>query len=223
MIAGLIRRLTGRDYVIASGDIGYLLSKGAIPFLRGALWSMGRLRAPRSLLLGPHIQFIQPARLFNGQGVSIGGFSYIDCSADGGIVLGSGVTIRERAWIQGRSGLNARAARLKVGDRSYIGPNAVIGLGGPVTIGEGVQIGAGLTITAEAHEGDADGSFVTGHVSRTGVTIGDNCWLGNNVSLLDGVELGEGCIIGAGAVVTRSVQSYSVAAGVPARIIRKIR
>lgn len=222
MIAGLIRRLTGRSYAIGPGDIGYLLSKGGVPFLRGALWSLWRLRPPRGLLLGPHVQFVQPSRLHNGRGAAIGGFGYIDCSADGGIVLGPRVTIRERAWIQGRSGLNTRASRLLIGARSYIGPNAVIGLGGPVTIGEDVQIGAGLTITAEAHESDAHGSFVTGHVSRVGVTIGNRCWLGNNVSLLDGVELGEACVIGAGAVVTKSIPPHSVAVGVPARVIRRL-
>ena len=58
-------------------------------------------------------------------------------------------------------------------------------------------VSAGLTITAESHEAGADGSFVSGAVSRKGVTIGHRCWLGNNVSILDGVTIGEGAVIGA--------------------------
>ncbi len=222
MIAQLIAKLTGRTYAIDASDLGYLLAKGGIPFVRGVVWSLVRLRRPSGLLLGPGLQFVQSSRLTLGRGVAIGGYGYVDCAAAEGLVLGDRVTLRERVWIQSRSGLNTRAVGLRIGQRSYIGPNAVIGLGGPVTIGEDVQIGAGLTITAEAHEAGPDGSFVSGAVSREGVTIGDRCWLGNNVSILDGVTIGEGAVIGAGAVVTRSIPAFSVALGAPARVTRSI-
>ncbi len=222
MIAGLIAKLTGRTYAVDASDLGYLLAKGGIPFVRGMAWSLLRLRKPSGLLLGPRIQFVQSSRLKLGRGVAIGGYGYVDCAATDGLVLGDRVTLRERVWIQSRSGLNTRAVGLRIGRRSYIGPNAVIGLGGPVSIGEDVQIGAGLTITAESHEAGPDGSFVSGAVSRHGVTIGNRCWLGNNVSILDGVIIGEGAVIGAGAVVTRSIPAYSVALGAPARVTRSI-
>ena len=222
MISALITKLTGRTYTIDVSDLGYLLAKGGIPFIRGIAWSLIRLRKPSGLLLGPGVQFVQSTRLRLGRGVAIGGFGYIDCAAADGLVLGNRVTLRERVWIQSRSGLNFRAVGLRIGQRSYIGPNAVIGLGGPVLIGEDVQIGAGLSITAESHEAGPDGSFVSGAVSRRGVTIGDRCWLGNNVSILDGVTIGEGAVIGAGAVVTRSIPAYAVALGAPARVTRSI-
>lgn len=222
MIAALIAKFTGRTYVIESGDLGYLVAKGGIPFLRGLAWSLIRLRRPSALMLGPGIQFVQSSRLRLGRGVAIGGYGYVDCAATLGLVLDERVTLRERIWIQSRSGLNPRAVGLHVGARSYIGPNAVIGLGGPVAIGTDVQIGAGLTITAESHEAGPDGSFVSGAISRRGVTIGDRCWLGNNVSILDGVEIGEGSVIGAGSVVTRSIPPYSVAVGAPATVRRSI-
>jgi len=218
----LIRLATGRDYPLEPGDLSYLLTKGGAPFLRGLMWSILRFRRPSGLLLGDGIQFVQARRLTLGRGVAIGAYGYIDCAAEAGLNLADRVTLRERVWIQSRSGLNARAAGLWIGARTYIGPNAVIGLGGPVMIGEGVQIGAGLTITAEAHEADADGSFVSGTVSRLGVTIGNRCWLGNNVSILDGVTIGEGAVIGAGSIVTRSIPPFSVALGTPARVRRTI-
>jgi acetyltransferase-like isoleucine patch superfamily enzyme len=222
MIASLIAKVTGRTYAIEVSDIGYLLAKGGVPFARGLFWSLVRLRRPSGLLLGRGVQFVQSGRLKLGRGVAIGSYGYVDCAAAEGLVLGDRVTLRERVWIQSRSGLNGRAVGLCIGRRSYVGPNAVIGLGGPVSIGEDVQIGANLSITAEAHEVGHDGSFVSGAVSRKGITIGNSCWLGNNVSILDGVSIGEGTVIGAGSVVTRSVPPYCVALGAPAKVTRSL-
>lgn len=222
MIAGLVKAVTGRDYAVRWADLGYMMSKGGWPMVRGALWSAIRLRRWNGLMLGPNIQWVMSGRISTGRGVLIGGMSYIDGSARQGIVLADRVTIREHAWIQGRSGLNDPADGLWIGARSYLGPGAVIGIGGPIRIGAGVQAGAGLTITAEAHAPDADGSFVSGHVARCGVTIGDRCWLGNNVSILDGVTIGADCVIGANSLVTTSIPPGSVAFGVPARVRRAV-
>lgn len=221
MIAKLVKLATGRDYAIGTGDLGYMISKGAVPMLRGLVWSVLHVRRWRGLMLGPSIQWVMSGRIRTGRGVLIGGFSYIDGSARDGILLKDRVTIREHAWIQGRSGLNDPAEGLWIGAHSYIGPGAVIGIGGPIRIGTGVQAGAGLTITAESHKADEAGSFVTGRTERRGVTIGDRCWLGNNVSILDGVEIGADCVIGANSLVTRSIPSGSVAFGSPARVHRR--
>jgi acetyltransferase-like isoleucine patch superfamily enzyme len=56
---------------------------------------------------------------------------------------------------------------------------------------------------------------------RTGVTIGDDVWIGTHTTILPGVTIGSGCVIGAGAVVSSNIPEYAVAAGVPAKIIRQ--
>lgn len=53
------------------------------------------------------------------------------------------------------------------------------------------------------------------------VNIGNDVWIGSKVSIMNGVTIGNGSIIGAGAVVTKDVLPYAIAAGVPAKIIRK--
>lgn len=53
------------------------------------------------------------------------------------------------------------------------------------------------------------------------VEIGNNVWLGDNVVVLPGVDIGEGCIIGANSTVTKSIPSYTIAAGSPAKCIKK--
>lgn len=58
------------------------------------------------------------------------------------------------------------------------------------------------------------------HVVRFGlIEIGDNCFVGDNVTLLPNVKIGDNCIIGAGAVVTKNIPKGSVAVGVPAKVI----
>ena len=59
--------------------------------------------------------------------------------------------------------------------------------------------------------------------SKGGVRIGKNTWIGEKTTILPGVTIGDGCIIGANSVVTKDIPSYSVACGIPARVIKKIR
>lgn len=51
------------------------------------------------------------------------------------------------------------------------------------------------------------------------VTIGNNVWLGENVTICKGVTIGDNCIIGIGSIVTKSIPDNSVAAGIPAKVI----
>lgn len=57
-------------------------------------------------------------------------------------------------------------------------------------------------------------------VTRKGIVIEDDCWLGHGVIVLDRVIIGKGSVIGADSVVTSDIPPYSVAVGVPAKIIK---
>lgn len=54
------------------------------------------------------------------------------------------------------------------------------------------------------------------------IIIGRDCWIGGNVVILPGITIGDGVTIGAGSVVTKDIESFSVAVGNPARVIKKI-
>ena len=54
------------------------------------------------------------------------------------------------------------------------------------------------------------------------ITVGDNCWICSNVTIVGGVTIGSGCVIGAGSVVIRDIPDNSFAAGNPCRVIRQI-
>lgn len=53
------------------------------------------------------------------------------------------------------------------------------------------------------------------------VEIDENVWIGENVCVLPGVHIGRNSIIGAGSVVTKDIPSYSIAVGIPAKVIKK--
>ena len=52
--------------------------------------------------------------------------------------------------------------------------------------------------------------------------VGDNVWCGANVVITSGVTIGERCVIGANSVVTADIEPFSIAAGAPARVVKRI-
>jgi bifunctional UDP-N-acetylglucosamine pyrophosphorylase/glucosamine-1-phosphate N-acetyltransferase len=96
---------------------------------------------------------------------------------------------------------------------SYLGPGTKMGhfsYIGDATIGEGVNIGAG-TITCN-YDGE----------KKNPTEIGEGVFIGSDTMLVAPVKVGKGARTGAGAVVTRDIPPYSLAVGVPARVIRKL-
>jgi acetyltransferase-like isoleucine patch superfamily enzyme len=91
-----------------------------------------------------------------------------------------------------------------------------------VTLGRNVMVGMGVTIVTSDHPVGPDGRPQRQVVGRD-VVIEDDAWLGARSVILPGVTVGEGAIISAGAVVTRDCQPFAVYAGVPARLIQRLR
>jgi acetyltransferase-like isoleucine patch superfamily enzyme len=61
-----------------------------------------------------------------------------------------------------------------------------------------------------------------GFTTKGPTRIGDNVWCGANVVVTSGVTIGERCVIGANSVVTRDIPDHSLAAGAPAKVIRRV-
>jgi acetyltransferase-like isoleucine patch superfamily enzyme len=200
--------------------IYYSYSRGFWQLIRGTAHRW-RLRSRRGrFFLGRGTRILFPSMLSVGADVAIGDYAYLNCLGDAGVVLGDRVRLREFAWVQVTSHLTRPGVGLRIGANSYIGPHAVIGAGGGVDIGEGVRLGAYVQLLAENHQfEDASQLIATQGVRRNGISIGDDCWIGNGVIVLDGVTVGRGAVVGAGSVVTKSVEPLTVVVGNPARVI----
>ena len=117
--------------------------------------------------------------------------------------------------------INNAVGDVIIGDHTRIGiHNTIIG---PVTIGSHVNLAQGITVTALNHNFSEPGKRIDEQgVATRQVIIGDDVWIGANAVVLPGVTIGSHCVIAAGAVVTKDVPDGTVAAGVPAKIIKKI-
>jgi carbonic anhydrase/acetyltransferase-like protein (isoleucine patch superfamily) len=109
---------------------------------------------------------------------------------------------------------------VQIGEGASIWPLAVLrGDEGPVVIGEGSNV----QDHAIVHVGKIGKNVTVGHAAVINrATVGDNCIIGMNSSILDNAQIGEECIIGANAVVIAGtiVPPRSIVVGVPGRIIR---
>lgn len=94
-----------------------------------------------------------------------------------------------------------------------------------IEIGDNVLIGSHVLITDHSH-GKLERTDVPFEkrqlLSKGPVVIKNNVWIGENACIMPGVTIGEGSIIAALAVVTHDVPPYSVVAGVPARVVKKL-
>jgi len=111
---------------------------------------------------------------------------------------------------------------VSIGDRCLIGRGSGIVGHFSIEIGDDVWTGHNVYITDQNH-GYEDVSLPISKQSQPerAVKIGSGSWLGYRSVVLPGVTIGEHCVIGANSVVTRDVPSYSVAVGVPARVIKR--
>ena len=173
---------------------GYLLQA----FVRYHFWCLFRglrillwFRRPKGLMLGEGVVF--------GNNVSIGAFSRIVVSTS----------------------LHHLGVGIRIGNHVGIGEYAYLGGGGGLHIGDECIIGQYFSCHPENHLfGDLDTAIRFQGVTRNGIKVGSNCWIGSKVTLLDGVALGEGCVVAAGSVVTQSFPPFSVIGGVPAKLLK---
>lgn len=110
---------------------------------------------------------------------------------------------------------------LVIGSDTWIGARCHLHAAGGIRIGSRVGIGPGVVVITSAHRvGPPPEVILEAPLDTAPVVIGDGCDLGVGAIVLPGVTVGEGTQVGAGAVVTRDLPPFSVAAGVPARVIR---
>lgn len=165
--------------------------------------------------------------------------------AGSGIVLGRGVKIEnpEYVWLGNNVHLNDHCwlsvlienretgsppvklkPALRIGDGSYIGRFGTLACMNRVSIGSNIMISDRVFIGDSSHGFSRTDLPIRDQylTSKGPVEIGDGTWIGIGVAITANVKIGRNCVIGAGSVVTNDIPDFCVAAGVPAKVIRRI-
>ena len=112
-------------------------------------------------------------------------------------------------------------SHIEVGKNFFANYNCILLDVGYIRIGDNVQLAPNVSIYTAGHPVHP-ATRNTLYEYGIDVTIGDNVWVGGNVVICPGVTIGDNAVIGAGSVVTKDIPPWTVAAGNPCRVIRKI-
>lgn len=141
------------------------------------------------------------------------------------VYVGKDVAIYSGCWLDGIAEYAGKRfqPRLEIGEGASIGSGAHFIACGRVSIGRNVVIAQNVYISDNLHgyEDLSQGIMAQPLVSPGPVIIEDEVWLGEGVCVLPNVTIGRHSVIGSNAVVTSSIPAYSVAVGVPAKVIRQ--
>lgn len=130
--------------------------------------------------------------------------------------IGKGVFINSDSII-------IHTAKLKMGNNVSIGRRSFISAKGGLTIGNNVLIAFDCVILTEEHIYGKNMTIWNSGFTTAPVSIGNNVLMGTKAIIMPGVTIGNNVVIGAHTVVTKSIPSNCVVAGIPARVIKRIR
>jgi acetyltransferase-like isoleucine patch superfamily enzyme len=179
------------------------------------------LRKPKGMMLGKGVTFFNSSKIKWGKFLRLGNQVYVSALSKNGIQFGNNVSIGAFSRVIVSTSLNDIGDKIVIGNNVGIGEFAYLGGAGGLEIGDECIVGQYLSCHPENHNYD-DITISIRHqgVSRKGIKIGKNCWIGSKVTILDGVEIGAGSIIAAGSVVTKSFDENSIIGGVPAKLLK---
>ena len=176
-------------------------------------------------MLGKIIKLIITAFKIKANHLNSGGANYIGFGVKfvnrGKIELGNSVIIRPSTRVYAGNSQSL----VEFEDGTEIGEHSTISSCNRIIFGKDVLTGPHVFVSDHNHE-YLDPSVP---VSKQGVrckpsdevVIGEGSWLGTNVVVVGNVHIGKHCVIGANSVATKDIPDYSVAAGIPAKVIKR--
>ena len=186
--------------------------QGCAEAFRPLLGGMGR-----DCSIAPTVTIISPDKLTLGSRVRIEGAVRIDASSERGIILDDDVTIQWGVVLSARGD----QGHIHLGPGSALGAQSQVHGQAAVYVATHALIAPGVLITTQRDGSDDACTPIYLQEAKAGpIRIGDEASLGAGALVLGGVEIGAGAVIEPGAVVTADVPPFTVAAGVPARVVR---
>lgn len=188
--------------------------------LRSVFYKFLFKKVGKGVIFGRSVTIRNPHKIVIGNNVIIDENVMLDAKGldNQGIILNDGVYIGRNTILSCKNG------DIILNKNANIGFNCEVYSLKKVEIGENVLIAAYTYIIGGGHmSSDVETPFRDQEKHAIGIKIGNNVWLGAKTIVMDGCNIGDNSVIGAGAVVTKSIPDYSVAAGIPAKVIKDRR
>ncbi|MFC5652866.1 acyltransferase [Paenibacillus solisilvae] len=142
------------------------------------------------------------------------------CPRDGTIEIGEHSMVAVGVLLQGNVQIGKRCSIQAYSN--IVGYGTTEDLSGQITIGNDVRIASHAIIIAGNHRfDDLNRPICEQGGDLAPITIEDDVWIAGRVNITAGVTIGKGSVIGGGSVVTRDIPPYSIAVGIPAKVIKK--
>jgi acetyltransferase-like isoleucine patch superfamily enzyme len=211
------------DPNVPTGVIVGLAVERGLALVRSAARLAVHWRRPALVFFGRGVRLINARAIRLGRWVQVGDHVLLSALGTEGLEIGNNSSIGAYSRLAVATSYNRIGAFIRIGNDVGIGEFAHVGGAGGVLIGDECIIGSFFSVHPENHNySDTARSIRHQGVTRRGISVGRNCWIGAKVTICDGVVIGEGSVIAAGAVVTRSMPARSVIGGVPARVLKRI-
>lgn len=192
------------------GALGLWLRAKLFPRILG---SVGR-----NVVFGVNVTLRHPHKIAIGDNVVIDDGCCLDAKGtdNRGIVIGSGVFVGRNTILSCKNG------DIVIGDNANLGFNCEIFSGSRVRVGRSVLMAAYTYLVGGDHLYDrVDVPVLEQGRTARGIDVEDNVWLGTHVVVTDGSRVGRDAIVGAGAVVVGEIPAFTIAAGIPAKVLRQ--
>lgn len=120
------------------------------------------------------------------------------------------------------AGVRLPTPNLRFYDNVIIGYNFTALVADTVSVGSNTIFASNVALISENHGSSVETPvpYYAQELTTGPIMIGEGCWLGQNVIVLPGVSIGDKCIIGANSIVSKDIPSYSIAVGIPAKVIK---
>lgn len=205
-----------RDLLIkVMGESFYTIVKHLIK--RVLCLARGIRESGKNVYISPRAIVKRGNRIRTGNNVVIerGAMLWIDTES-------SYITIGDDSYLSSYCILKTFDGWIKMGNNCTVNNYAILYGHGGLEIGNDVRIAAQVIVISMNHVfEDPDTPIWKQGIKAKGIKIEDDVWIGAGAKVLDGVTIGKGSVVGAGAVVTDNIPPYSIAIGVPAKVIKK--
>jgi len=228
LIERFINKIKGRNDYRFEKDISVSNLIAIIYFrflqvLRGFIAKLFFLKSKGILFLGRNVTIDFKSSFSSGRNLILEDRVYINALSSDGVNFGNNCTVGRETIIVCTGVIRNLGTGVSVGSNSAIGARNFISGQGGIKIGSDVIMGPDIRIFSENHNFVDNSNIIKNQSeSRSGVSIGNNCWIGTNVTILDGVNIGDNCVIAAGSVVTKSCANNILLAGSPATKLKDI-